>query len=227
MEYYTYLQGVSFLAVLFKLTLSAIAGAIVGYDRTMKRRPAGIKTHALLCLGSALVMVTSQYIAITYGISEISRIPAQVISGIGFLGAGTILVTKTSQIKGLTTAAGLWYSACLGLAIGIGFYSGAIISLFLLLVIVKFIDRIDHYFYNNSKYIEYRLETTNEFHMSTFIQYMKKNECEIISFEDVEDVEKGEYQLILYSTKKRTHSELIEVIRKADYIRSVIEIVNL
>lgn len=227
MELYTYLQGISFLAVLFKLTLSAIAGAIVGYDRTMKRRPAGIKTHALLCLGSALVMVTSQYIAITYGISEISRIPAQVISGIGFLGAGTILVTKTSQIKGLTTAAGLWYSACLGLAIGIGFFSGALISLFLLVVIVKFIDRIDHYFYNKSRYIEYRIQTSTSFHMSSFIQYLKDKNCEIISFEDVEDVEKDEYQLIIYSITKRTHNELIEVLRKADQVKSVIEIVNL
>lgn len=221
-----YLSGLSFFAIFLRLSFSAIAGALVGYDRTVKRRPAGIKTHALLCLSSCLVMITSQYLAVHFNMNDLARIPAQVISGIGFLGAGTILVTRNSQVKGLTTAAGLWYAACLGLAIGIGFFSGAIISLFLLFIIVKFVSKIDRYFYKHSRFAEFKVYTTSNFRMQTFLELINESKCEIISFEDVEDVVKNTYQVALFIPKNQTHHEVLERLQSAKEVIQVIEIIN-
>lgn len=125
-----------------KLFIAAILGGLIGYQRENSHRPAGLRTHILVCVGSALVMTTSQYIFRIYqgqATLDPARLGAQVISGIGFLGAGTIL-RDGSTIKGLTTAAGLWAVSCIGIAIGAGFYSGGIsaaILVYITLIISK------------------------------------------------------------------------------------------
>ena len=107
----------SLLAITIRLLFALVVGLIIGIDRERKRRVAGIKTHILVCLGSALVMITSQYMMVEFGdMADISRMGAQVISGVGFLGVGTIIVTGRNQVKGLTTAASIWVCACVGLA---------------------------------------------------------------------------------------------------------------
>jgi putative Mg2+ transporter-C (MgtC) family protein len=117
-----------YIEMFFKLLLAAIIGGLIGFQRENSNRPAGLRTHILVCVGSALVMITSEYIFNTYrGLTNMdpARLGAQVISGIGFLGAGTIL-RDGSTIKGLTTAAGLWTVSCIGIAIGSGFYFGGV-----------------------------------------------------------------------------------------------------
>lgn len=117
-----------YLEMILKLLLASVLGGIIGYQRESSHRPAGLRTHILVCIGSALVMITSEYIFRMYEgqtTMDPARLGAQVISGIGFLGAGTIL-RDGSTIKGLTTAAGLWAVSCIGLAIGTGFYFGGI-----------------------------------------------------------------------------------------------------
>mgnify|MGYP001027887749 CR=1 FL=1 len=106
--------------------LTLTIGGMIGLERGSKNQSAGFRTYMLVCLGAASVMMTNQYICDHFESGDPSRLGAQVISGIGFLGAGTIIVTKRNQVRGLTTAAGLWSSACLGLAVGIGFYEGAV-----------------------------------------------------------------------------------------------------
>ncbi|HFI0463398.1 TPA: MgtC/SapB family protein [Streptococcus suis] len=120
------LYDLTFTTIMFRIILAVIIGGILGVERSMKNHTAGFRTHILVCLGAALVMMTNVFINQHYGQVDPARMGAQVISGIGFLGAGTILVTKYNQVKGLTTAAGLWTAACVGLAIGIGFYEGAL-----------------------------------------------------------------------------------------------------
>jgi len=118
----------SFFEDFFKLLLACLLGGLIGYQRESSHRPAGLRTHILVCVGSALVMVTSEFIFNAYkGATTLdpARLGAQVISGIGFLGAGTILREGTT-VKGLTTAAGLWAVSCVGIAIGAGFYSGGV-----------------------------------------------------------------------------------------------------
>ena len=125
---FDFLREFSFLSILLRLLLAMLFGGVIGLERGRKRRAAGFRTYMLVCLGAALTMLLSQYLhrmlntvwsgaALTI---DVSRISAQVINGIGFLGAGTIIVTGRQQVKGLTTAAGLWASACMGIAIGAG-----------------------------------------------------------------------------------------------------------
>ena len=113
------LREVTYLAVILRILFAVIFGGAVGLERGMKNRPAGLRTYMLVCVGSCLIMLTNQYLFQVTGAGDPMRLGAQVVSGIGFLGAGTIIVTKHNQIKGLTTAAGLWASAGVGLALGV------------------------------------------------------------------------------------------------------------
>ena len=108
------------IVALIKLLLATLCGGLVGLEREMKGRPAGLKTFSLVCVGATLAMITNEYIYVTlaHGSGDSARMAAQVISGIGFLGAGTIIVTGQSQVRGLTTAAALWVTASVGIAIG-------------------------------------------------------------------------------------------------------------
>lgn len=114
--------------LLFRIVAACILGGIVGYEREQTNRPAGFRTHILVCVGAALVMMTGEFIHDKFGgNTDPARIGAQVVSGVGFLGAGTIM-RAGFNVRGLTTAASLWAVSCVGLACGIGFYAGAIVS---------------------------------------------------------------------------------------------------
>ena len=116
------LREVTYFAVALRIFAAVIIGGILGLERGMKNRPAGMRTYMLVCVGSCVIMLTNQYIYQVCGTGDPVRMGAQVVSGIGFLGAGTIIVTRRNQIKGLTTAAGLWSAAGVGLALGVGFF---------------------------------------------------------------------------------------------------------
>ena len=117
------------LEILVRLLLAVLLGGFIGYEREHTNRPAGFRTHILVCAGAALVMATSEYLVRRYSISAVdpARLGAQVISGIGFLGAGTI-IRDGVNVRGLTTAASLWAVSCVGIAVGCGFYLGAVIA---------------------------------------------------------------------------------------------------
>ena len=140
MECLDFLRELNIWSVMLRLTVAMAFGGLIGMERGKKRRAAGFRTYMLVCLGAALTMLLSQYeygmltsawsqTASQLGIrTDVSRFGAQVINGIGFLGAGTIIVTGRQEVKGLTTAAGLWASACMGLAIGAGFYECVLLA---------------------------------------------------------------------------------------------------
>ena len=116
------------LSVPVRIAVALLLSGVIGMERGMKSRAAGFRTYMLVCIGSCIVMMTNQYLFQLTGSGDPVRMGAQVVSGIGFLGAGSIIVTSRNQIKGLTTAAGLWAAACLGLAIGVGFYEAAVVG---------------------------------------------------------------------------------------------------
>lgn len=129
------LRDLNLLSVVLRMLLSCACGTLVGLERSAKNRPAGFRTHTLVCMGAAVAALTGLYLYLGLGLpADITRISAQVISGLGFIGAGTIIVTKKMDIKGLTTAAGLWVTGIIGLAIGSGYYEGGIIGTGLILV---------------------------------------------------------------------------------------------
>ena len=137
------LRELTYMSVALRIFLAIIIGGLIGLDRGMKNRPAGLRTYMLVCLGSCLVMMTNQFIYQVFTVGDPARMSAQVVSGIGFLGAGTILFSDR-KITGLTTAASLWNTACLGIAIGFGYYVIAIAgSLFVFFVLIL-MQRIIH-----------------------------------------------------------------------------------
>ena len=134
--------------IIFKLALACILGAMIGLERESMNRPAGLRTYTLVCVGSALAMVVSIDIYMQYYQTvnaDPGRIAAQVISGIGFLGAGTIM-REGASVRGLTTAAGLWVVACIGLAVGAGLYIPAVVTTVLILFVLIYFIKFEQFF---------------------------------------------------------------------------------
>lgn len=123
------LRDITFLTVTVRVVLAVFCGGLIGFEREYKRRSAGFRTHILICLGASMTTLTSQYLCLYMNaFTDMGRLGAQVVAGIGFIGAGTIIVTRGNRVKGLTTAAGLWTAAIIGLALGCGFYEGALFA---------------------------------------------------------------------------------------------------
>lgn len=147
-------------AVVLRMLLAAAAGGAIGLEREFRRRPAGFRTHILICLGACITTMTSQYLLLEmHYYTDITRLGAQVVAGIGFVGAGAIVVTRSRQVKGLTTAAGLWVSAIIGLSLGAGFYEGGIYAMLLVLGAELVLTRFEYRTLRNSSrlnlYVEY------------------------------------------------------------------------
>lgn len=146
-------------ATMLRLVLAVLCGGIIGIEREFKRRPAGFRTHILICLGAAITTLTSQYLLLERGYyTDLSRLGAQVIAGVGFIGAGTIIVTSHQRVKGLTTAAGLWASAIVGLSLGAGFYEGGLLATALILVAEALFSRLEYRLLNHAPVIHLFME---------------------------------------------------------------------
>ena len=229
-----YLRDINMISIIFRVFLAIVIGGILGFERERKHRPAGFRTYILVCLGSAMVMMTNQYVYEFYGLGDPVRMGAQVISGIGFLGAGTIMVTGRNKIKGITTAACLWTAACSGLAIGIGFYELALISGVIIILIMSGFHGLDAWTRKHSKYLDLYIEYNNaNSAFSEFFVYARENQIEIsnvqASQEEVYPAERGKQRTISYtltvkSLTKRTHAEVLDVLMKAKGIQYIEEL---
>ncbi len=165
-----------------RLALALILGGILGIERGRKRRPAGLRTYMIVCMASALVMLTGEYLVQKYGTGDPARLGAQVIRGIGFLGAGTIIITSR-QVKGLTTAAGLWAAACMGLAIGAGFYAGAVICGTFLLLVMAAMSRLDAYLLLRSRQINFFAEFKSMEALGRFMRFLRDEGYKLYNIE--------------------------------------------
>lgn len=179
LEQLDYLRELNLTSVLLRLGLAMLFGGLIGLDRGRKRRPAGFRTYMLVCLGAAMTMLLGQYETVMLATrwtdatvsacarTDVARFGAQVVNGIGFLGAGTIIVTGHQEVKGLTTAAGLWASACMGLAIGGGFYECVILGFLLIFLAIRLLPFVESYVVENARimnlYVEFQsLENIGE-----------------------------------------------------------------
>ena len=148
-------------AMCLRMALAFLCGGLVGMEREYKRRPAGFRTHILICMGAAMTTLTSQYLCLVMHYqTDMARLGAQVVAGMGFIGAGTIIVTRRQRIKGLTTAAGLWTTAIIGLALGAGFYEGGVIAAVLILMVEIVLSKVGYLLLEHTPerniYVEYR-----------------------------------------------------------------------
>ena len=211
------LRELTYMAVGVRILAALILGGIIGLEREMKNRPAGLRTYMLVCVGSCLIMMTNQFIYQTTGTGDPVRMGAQVISGIGFLGAGTIMVTRRHQVKGLTTAAGLWTAAGVGLALGIGFYEAAAMGSLAVFVVMTLMQKMDNRVHRKTKDFDLFVELTPALSFGNFLKEMRKLEIEVaeVQKEPSTDAESGNraYLLAMHTKDRRLHMDVLEEIQ--------------
>lgn len=224
-----YLEEFNYISILVRLSLAVLLGGIVGAERGAKRQIAGIRTFALVCLGAALAMVTNEYLGVRDGtIVDPSRMAAQVISGVGFLGVGTIIVTGKNQVKGLTTAASLWAVATLGIAVGAGFIYGAVIGFIFIMLSIKVLQKASRYQENHNRILEVYMELNPEVGMTYITDYIHDKEFIIRSMQrscqntfSADDVA---VTMEVDLKNKQNHSHILaelEQIKGLDYIEEI------
>lgn len=213
-------REITYLSIVIRILSAFLLGGVIGMERGMKNRPAGLRTYMLVCVGSCLIMLTNQYIYQVFDTGDPVRMGAQVVSGIGFLGAGTIVVTKRNQIRGLTTAAGLWAAAAVGLAIGIGFYEAAVLGGCAIYVVLTVMHRWDDRMHSNSKIIEVYLELSTAVTLGSFIRGIRELRLEIenLQLDHTEATEDGirSFIVTLKSKTKRNHQQLLDSLRAVE-----------
>ncbi|MFI5330536.1 MAG: MgtC/SapB family protein [Desulfobaccales bacterium] len=216
--------------ILFRLFLAAVLGAVVGLEREVHGRPAGIRTYLLLCMGSALIMVVSELLFFKYeakGLADIlradpARIAAQAVTGIGFLGAGVILRYKDT-IRGLTTAAAIWVACAVGLAIGAGFYLFGVAVTGLTLVSLVGLKVFEHHL-KKDWYKEMTVVSRDEAGQLNRIQeIIAKNEFEIVNFGLKKDLEKQEVRASFLLRVRTVHPsrQVLQEVFAVEGVKSV------
>ena len=219
------MRDITTLSVLLRLFLAVLCGGIIGIEREHKRRPAGFRTHILICLGASMTTLTSQYLFYNLNLyTDIGRLGAQVVAGIGFIGAGAIIVTKRRQVKGLTTAAGLWTCAIIGLAIGAGYYEAAVISTIVILVAEIFFVKFEYWILVNSRNLNIYVEYEDNENLDNVIRLVKGYRVVII---DLEITKSGNNACAIFQLqlpKKISHDKIMTAISAAEGIVSVEEL---
>lgn len=222
------LREVTHLAIVLRIVIAVLCGGAIGLERGLKNRPAGMRTYMLVCVGSCLIMLTNQYIYQVTQAGDPMRLGAQVVSGIGFLGAGTIIVTRHNQIKGLTTAAGLWSAAGVGLALGVGFYEAALIAGFAIFVVLTLLQRWDDRMHSKTRVVEIYVELEQGTTVGYFIRGVRNLELEISNIQMEQDgsTENNARGMIatLKAKKRCSHTALMDQIRQIKGVRYLEEL---
>lgn len=240
LSFFDGIRDINAVSLLVKILLSVFFGGLIGLERGQKHRAAGSRTYMIVCLGAALTMILSQYeyfqlshawaeVSQLLGIkTDVSRFGAQVINGIGFLGAGTIIVTGRQEVKGLTTAAGLWASACMGLAIGAGFYECAILGFLLILVTTMLFNKLGAWVVLRARNMDLYVEFAEMENLGTVISTVKGMDVQIFDVDiQREKTPNGVIIGAVLSTrlpKGQTHSHVMSAISKFDFVTLVDEI---
>ena len=223
---------------LFRLGVAALCGGVIGLERGRKRRPAGFRTHMMVCIGAALAMLISQYLTMMTtefwcdivpggGNTDVARLGAQVINGIGFLGAGTIIVTGHQEVKGLTTAAGLWASACMGLCIGAGFVEGALVGCVLIVITIVFLTRVQHFIVERARNLQLLVEFTHIDDVGKIISAIKAQEIRIFDVEIHKSKGAGALPGAVFSVrlpKKMSHTAVLTLLAGVENVRTIEEL---
>ena len=225
LEFLNPLRDVTTVSVLVRLFFAVLCGGAIGIEREHKRRTAGFRTHILICLGAAMTTMISQFLLYNMHLyTDIGRLGAQVIAGIGFIGAGTIIVTKRRQVKGLTTAAGLWTCAIIGLAIGAGYFEAALLSTIIILLAEIFFSRFEYWVLENAKNINIYVEYTGNENLDSVIRLLKSYRIVII---DLEITKSGVNSCAIFQLqlpKKISHDKVMTSISASEGIISVEEL---
>lgn len=211
--------------IILRVLISVAIGGVIGLERGMKNRPAGLRTYMLVCVGACVVMLTNQYTYQVYQVGDPVRMGAQVISGIGFLGAGTIIVTSRNQIKGLTTAAGLWTAGGIGLAIGIGLYEVAIAASAAVFIILTVLHQLDFRVRKKAHILEAYVELDQQTHLGNFLKEARDRGLEPSNVQlDHEDVVSGKqlsFIVTIKGKKSQNQDAMFTQLRKLEGVEYI------
>ena len=240
LDWLDYLRQLNIWSMMLRVLCAMAAGGLVGFERERKGRPAGFRTYMLVALGAALTIMLSQYLNLMFegpwkemgdslGIrTDVSRLGAQVINGVGFLGAGTINVTGRREVKGLTTAAGLWASACMGLAIGAGFYECMLISFLLIVMSMKFLPYIENLIMSKAVNMTVYIEVDNIENLGSVLGFLKREEVRIYEVEldkqQNEHVSQINSLLSIRLPMRCKHTELLAALSTLEGVISIEEV---
>ena len=236
----SYLRELNIVTMMLRILLAVLCGGLIGLERERKNRPAGFRTYMLTALGATLTVLLSlqldqmlhgpwRALAESIGATQdVSRFGAEAAKGIGFLGAGTILVTGRQQVKGLTTAAGLWASACTGLAVGAGFYECVLIAFAMIFLSIRLFPIVDAYIQENARDINLYLEFNSMDDISTIINQLKAQNVQIYDI-DIERNRSGEqlHPSSIFSIRlneKIPHTQLLSELAGLDCLCAIEEL---
>ena len=227
-----YLRGFNLVSVTLRLILACLCGGILGLNREKRGRAAGIRTYYIVCLGSACAMLLGQYLNMMLHTSwasyitevgaktDVSRIAAKVVSGVGFLGAGAILLTKNNQINGLTSAASIWACACLGLAIGIGFYEIVIIGFLFIWLSLDWFAAVDFKAREIIGKERFAVKLSDETKLARMLEAISNTGTNIIDYDYIND-ETSYIDIKVRMPKFFTTTDFINAMYMLDCIESV------
>lgn len=216
-------EGINLFSVMARTALSVICGGILGIERGRANQSAGMRTYILVCLGATVVMLTGQYMFDRFSTGDPARLGAQVISGIGFLVAGSIIVEGKTKVRGLTTAAGLWTAACIGLAIGIGFYLGGIIATVVVYVVISKFKSISDHFTHNDMILRLYVEFDEMSDLQPFYATLESFGLQVLDTTLNHSKRSGDYNAIMAikNPEDRTQEEVTGYLKKIQGIRKV------
>ena len=230
LPFVAFMRDFNVVTVLIRLFLAALFGAFVGLERGRQRRAAGLRTHTLVCLGAALTATVGFYAREILEIanSDPLRVSAQVISGIGFLGVGTIMLKGRFQIVGLTTAAGLWVTAAIGIALGAGFYEGAIVAVLVTVFTILVLHKIERRINANHTSFGVYTEIREDKNVNDIIDFLKnKYNAHDVQVTVPRSGVSGNVgiETSVFSTKKNHVylNDVLDDIRKLDYVVFAVE----
>ena len=222
------LQEWNELSIFIRLLLAVVMGGVIGLERSQNKHTAGLRTFALVCLGSALCTVANIYLQKTTGSADTGRIAAGVVSGIGFIGVGTIIVTGHNRVKGLTTAAGLWTVGCLGIALGCGMIWVSIYSFILIILVIKVLHPLSKSMEAHSRMIELYIELDMQKGIGELNRFIQNNDYRVLSLIKKREKVLKDGNIVVYAQldlkKRMDHNKLIDdltALKDIDYCEEV------
>jgi putative Mg2+ transporter-C (MgtC) family protein len=226
-------------SMILRILLAMLMGGVIGLDREKKGRPAGFRTYMLVSLGAAITVILSQYLNLMLDTSladafgtvgqrtDVARLGASVISGIGFIGTGTIMVTARHEIKGLTTASCLWASACMGLAIGAGFYECFFVGFVLIALSINVLPALEHLIVSNARNMNIYAVIDSMEHLGPVISRMKADGLQLYEVE-LDKNEPGERKLsgtfCIRLPHRQSHADLLAKLSALDGVLAIEEV---
>lgn len=223
MDFLSFFTSPTTINILIKLFLAFILSSVIGIERELIHKPAGIKTHSLICISATLTMAIGIYMHEVYNTLDPSRLPAQILAGIGFVGAGTIIRDGFS-VKGITTAASLLAITCIGLAIGAGFYEGAIFTTIFIFLILSFAAPVQDLFHKKRKHVLFNIESySSEGLIGKVEEIFNNNDAEVLNIQKIDNKNSNTYtyKIISKCNNTKLKESILNELCKIDGVHEV------